>query len=106
MFAPTNDAFAAALEELDITTDELFSDTELLTSILTYHVVEGEVLAEAVMEMDGEEVETLSGEMLTISITDDGVMLNDTVKVTETDILGSNGVIHVIDAVLLPPSDE
>jgi len=106
VFAPTDEAFAAALEELDLTAEELLEDTETLTSILTYHVVDGVVLAEDVVELDGETLTTLNGAELTVSVTDDGVILNETVNVTDTDITAFNGVIHVIDAVLLPPADE
>ena len=65
VFAPTNDAFDAALADLDLTADELLADTELLTSVLTYHVVEGEFFAADVVELDGQEVETVNGESVT-----------------------------------------
>ena len=105
VFAPTNDAMAAALEALGITLEDLLADTETLTSILQYHVVSGSVMAEAVMEMDGEEVETLQGATVTIAVSDDGVMVNDA-NVVETDMVANNGVVHIIDAVLLPPAPE
>lgn len=101
VFAPTDDAFAAALEALGLTAEELLADTETLTTILTYHVVDGVALAEDVVELDA--VTTLQGSDITIEVTDDGVVLNGEVMVTATDIMASNGVIHVIDAVLLPP---
>ncbi|MCA9883438.1 MAG: fasciclin domain-containing protein, partial [Anaerolineae bacterium] len=70
-------------------------------------VIEGEVLAADVAAMDGEDVETLSGDPITITVNEDGtVMLNDTVEVIETDIMGSNGVIHIVDGVLLPPMED
>ncbi len=103
VFAPTNEAFAQALEDLNISASDLLANKDLLTAVLTYHVVSGVVMAEDVMGMDGQEVETLNGATLKISVTDDGVVLNDTVNVVATDIVASNGVIHVIDAVLLPP---
>lgn len=108
VFAPTDEAFAALLEQLDMDAETLLADTDLLNNVLQYHVVEGAVMAESVMEMDGELVPTLLGEDATISIsvTDDGVALNDSVNVVQTDIEADNGVIHVIDGVLLPPSDE
>jgi transforming growth factor-beta-induced protein len=105
VFAPTDDAFAAALEQLGLTQEELLADTETLEAILLYHVVEGEVLAAQVVELDGEEVETLNGASVTIGVDGDSVTLNDDVNVVATDIEASNGVIHVIDAVLLPPSE-
>jgi uncharacterized surface protein with fasciclin (FAS1) repeats len=103
VFAPTDEAFAALLTELDVTAEELLADTELLTSVLTYHVVEGEVPAEDVVTLDGEMVETVNGASVTITVDGDAVMVNDA-NVIATDVFASNGVIHVIDAVLLPPS--
>ncbi|WP_034646801.1 fasciclin domain-containing protein [Corynebacterium sputi] len=108
VFAPTNEAFAALPEG---TLDELLADPSGdLTEILTYHVIPGEVMAADVMEMDGETVETLQGEMLTIQIDGDAVWLMDadgnTVQVTDPDMTASNGVIHAIDGVLMPmPAD-
>jgi len=103
VFAPTDEAFAAALEALEMDADELLSDTELLQSILTYHVAQGEFMEADVLELDGETVEMLSGFTVEISVTDDGVVLNDSVNVITTNIAADNGVIHVIDGVLLPP---
>lgn len=105
VFAPTDDAFAALPEG---TVDALLADPEGdLTSILTYHVVEGAVLAADVVGLDGEEVTTVNGATFTVNVGDDGsVSLTDaagnTVNVVTTDIETSNGVIHVIDAVLMP----
>ena len=101
VFAPTDEAFEAALADLDLTADELLADTELLTSVLTYHVVEGEFSAADVVELDGQQVETVNGESVTISVDGDAVMVNDATVVT-ADVDASNGVIHVIDAVLVP----
>ena len=103
VFAPTDDAFAAALEALGMTADELLADTDTLTSILTYHVVAGEVPSSQVVTMDGAEVETVNGATVTISVDGDTVMVNDA-TVTAVDVDASNGVIHVIDSVLLPPA--
>jgi uncharacterized surface protein with fasciclin (FAS1) repeats len=104
VFAPTDDAFAALP---DGTLDDLLADPEgQLTDILTYHVVEGEVMAADVVTMDGQSVPTVQGGELTIRVDGDQVMLEDatgaTVNVTQTDIGASNGVIHVIDGVLMP----
>jgi uncharacterized surface protein with fasciclin (FAS1) repeats len=100
VFAPTNDAFEALPEG---TLDALLADPEgQLTDVLTYHVVEGTVMAADVVELDGQEVATVNGESVTITVGDDGsVMVNDATVVI-TDIEASNGVIHVIDAVLVP----
>jgi uncharacterized surface protein with fasciclin (FAS1) repeats len=101
VFAPTDDAFAAALDSLGISAEELLADTDTLTSILTYHVVAGEVPSSDVVALDGESVATLNGAELAISIDGDTVMVNDA-TVTAVDVDASNGVIHVIDSVLLP----
>ena len=108
VFAPTNDAFAAALEALGLTAEELLADTETLTAILTYHVL-GEVVTSSDIAAAGAEeipVETLSGEELVVTVGDDGTVgfEGQTAVVTMADLEASNGVIHVIDAVLLPPS--
>jgi uncharacterized surface protein with fasciclin (FAS1) repeats len=103
VFAPTEEAFAAALESLGLTAEELLADTELLTSVLTYHVLPTEAMAEAVLTLDGESVATVNGADVTISVDGDTVMVNDA-TVVATDIKASNGVIHVIDAVLIPPA--
>ena len=104
VFAPTDDAFAALPEG---TVDTLLEDPKGdLTDILTYHVVPGEVMAADVAGLDGQEVETVNGATFTVNVDGDAVTLTDqagnTVNVTETDIEASNGVIHVIDAVLMP----
>ena len=102
VFAPTNDAFTAAFAALGVTAEEVLANTELLTTVLTYHVVEGEVPAATVVTLDS--ATTLQGEDVTISVEGDKVMLNETVNVVATDVKSCNGIIHVIDAVLLPPS--
>ena len=104
VFAPTEEAFAAALVALDMTAEELLADTELLTSVLTYHVLPQEAMAETVLTLDGAEVDTVNGASVTIAVADGTVMVNEATVVT-TDITGSNGVIHVIDTVLLPPAE-
>jgi uncharacterized surface protein with fasciclin (FAS1) repeats len=100
VFAPTDAAFEAALADLGLTAEELLADTETLTSILTYHVVEGQVLSTDLT--DGMMAPTVNGAELTVDLSD-GVKINDA-TVTTADIPASNGVIHVIDSVLLPPS--
>lgn len=108
VFAPTNAAFEAALAALGLTAEELLTDTETLTTILTYHVL-GETVTSADIAAAGVEeipVEPLSGEPLTVTVADGGTVgfADQTAVVTMADIEASNGVIHVIDAVLLPPS--
>lgn len=100
VFAPTDAAFEAALADLGLTAEELLADTETLTGILTYHVVEGQVLSTDLS--DGMTATTVNGAELTISV-NGGVMVNEA-NVTTADVMASNGVIHIIDAVLLPPS--
>jgi len=104
VFAPTDDAFAALPEG---TVESLLEDPEgALTDILLYHVVAGNVMAADVVGMDGADVETVGGGTFTVMLDGDAVMLNDgsgnAVTVVATDIETSNGVIHVIDAVLIP----
>jgi len=100
VFAPTDDAFAALPEGM---VESLLEDPQgALTDILLYHVVDGAVMAETVVTLDA--ATTLLGEDVNISMIDGAVFLNDTVQVIITDIVASNGVIHVIDAVLLPPA--
>jgi len=105
VFAPTDDAFAALPAG---TVETLLEDPSGdLTDILTYHVVPGAVPAADVVGLDGEAVTTVNGAPITIGVADDGsVTLTDAagndVAVVATDIQANNGVIHVVDAVLLP----
>jgi len=99
VFAPNDEAFAKLPAG---TVESLLKDIPKLTAILTYHVVSGKVLAADVMTMDGKEAATVQGSTIKIS-TSHGVKLNGTANVVTTDILCTNGVIHVIDSVILPP---
>ena len=99
VFAPTDQAFTdAGIDLANFNTDEA---NQTLVDILTYHVVSGEVLSSALT--DGMSVETLNGDNITIGV-GDNVTVNDA-TVTLADVVSSNGVIHVIDKVLLPPVD-
>jgi uncharacterized surface protein with fasciclin (FAS1) repeats len=100
VFAPTDDAFAA-LPEGTVENLLLPENKQALTDILLYHVVSGKVMAADVVDL--ESAPTVLGQDITIRVEDGNVFLNDTVQVIITDIEASNGVIHVIDAVLLPP---
>ena len=98
VFAPTDEAFAklpaGTLEDL-----LKLENKEKLAAILTYHVVPGKVLAVQVTKMNS--AKTVNGQSLTISV-NGGTVMVDNAKVVKTDILCSNGVIHVIDSVVLP----
>ena len=96
VFAPTDDAFAALPAG---TIDALLQNLPALTDVLLYHVVAGEVLAADVANLTS--ATTLEGSAISIDASN-GVMINDA-KVVQADVRASNGVIHVIDKVLLPP---
>jgi len=101
VFAPTNDAFAALLAELNVTKDALLANKALLTAVLTYHVVDGRVMKADVPLNTA--IETLETGTFTIdaslAITDERARK---ASIVATDVLASNGVIHVIDKVILP----
>ncbi len=98
VFAPTNAAFEKLGKE---TIEAVLKDKKKLTAILTAHVIKGEVLAADVVKLNGKEAETLQGTKFMIKVDGDTVMIGDA-KVTKTDIKCKNGVIHVIDTVLMP----
>ncbi len=97
VFAPTDEAFAKLPAG---TLDAVLKDTAKLTSILTYHVLPGKVLAKDVAGLNGKSVKTVQGGMLTVNTTS-GVKIGNA-TVVKADVDTSNGVIHVIDTVLLP----
>jgi uncharacterized surface protein with fasciclin (FAS1) repeats len=94
VFAPTDEAFAKLPQDQ---LDALLANKEMLVKVLTYHVVPGKIMA---ADVTPGQIITVEGQTLTIT-TDNGVMVNNA-NVIKTDIVASNGVIHVIDAVLLP----
>ncbi len=100
VFAPTDDAFAALPEG---TLDGLLADPEALKQILLYHVVAGKVTADQVVGLTT--ADSVEGSPIAISVKDGTVYLNDAAKVVTADVLASNGVIHVIDQVILPPAE-
>jgi uncharacterized surface protein with fasciclin (FAS1) repeats len=100
VFAPTDDAFTALPEG---TIEALLADIPALTDILLYHVVAGKVMAADVVDLDA--ATTVQGQDVAIS-TDMGKVMVNEAEVIITDIEASNGVIHVIDAVILPPGDD
>jgi transforming growth factor-beta-induced protein len=98
VFAPTDEAFAALPEG---TVESLLANPEALRAILLYHVVPGKVMAAQVVGLN--EAATAQGAMVSISTYGETVRVNDA-TVIAADIEASNGVIHVIDTVILPPS--
>ncbi len=98
VFAPTDDAFKKLPAG---TLEKLLADKAQLTKILTYHVVAGKVMAADVVKLS--EAKTVEGSMVKITVGKGGVKVNDA-NVVKTDIGASNGVIHVIDSVILPPA--
>ena len=99
VFAPTNEAFAK-IPEADL--NALLNDPAKLKSVLLYHVVSGQVMAADVVKLAT--ADTVNGAPINIMVDGDTVMVNDA-TVTKTDIMATNGVIHVIDTVLMPPAN-
>jgi uncharacterized surface protein with fasciclin (FAS1) repeats len=101
VFAPTNDAFAALLTELGLTKQQLLANVPLLTRVLTYHVVNGRALQSDIVP--GQAVTSLQGSSFTVDaslrITDQRARVS---QIASTNVLTTNGVIHVIDRVILP----
>src|SRR5271165_6224892 len=100
VFAPTDEAFAKIPEDKLQT---LLKDKKALTAVLTYHVVPGKVMAADVVKLDS--AKTVQGQSLKIQTNDGKVIINDA-QVIKADIACKNGVIHVIDSVLLPPDES
>ena len=101
VFAPTDAAFAKLPAE---TVAALKKDPKALAAILTYHVVAGKKDAAEVVKM--KEIMTVEGQPIMITIVDGKVMLNKSATVVKTDVGASNGVIHVIDTVIMPPAKK
>ena len=101
VFAPTDAAFAKLPAG---TVEKLLKpeNKDQLTEVLTYHVVSGKVMAADVVKMS--DAKTVNGASLKIAVNGDKAVINDAANVIKTDIGASNGVIHVIDTVLLPPA--
>lgn len=98
VFAPTDDAFRKLPAG---TLEKLLADKAQLTKVLTYHVVAGKVMAADVVKLS--EAKTVEGSSVRIAVKDGKVKLNDA-NVVKTDVGASNGVIHVLDTVILPPA--
>jgi uncharacterized surface protein with fasciclin (FAS1) repeats len=106
VFAPTNDAFAALLTELNITKAQLLADKPLLTSVLTYHVLPAKVLKADVPA--GKAITTVQGATFQVDAVGSNLVISDgrgrKSTITATDVPASNGVVHVLDKVILPPT--
>ncbi|MDM7860758.1 fasciclin domain-containing protein [Alteromonas sp. ASW11-36] len=102
VFAPTDDAFALLGQDA---IDDLLANQDQLTDVLTYHVIDGEVNAEAAIAAAGATVEMFNGDSVGLSFVNDTLFVNQA-TVTSTDIQTDNGIIHVIDAVLMPPAER
>ena len=104
VFAPTNDAFAALLSELGLTKEQLLANKPLLTAVLKYHVLGAKVTQAQVPA--GKAITSLEGGIFKIDAVDSTLRITDgrnrTSRIVQTDVPASNGVIHVIDKVLLP----
>lgn len=104
VFAPTNDAFVSLLNELQLTKAQLLANKPLLTSVLTYHVLAGQVSKASVPV--GKAITTLQGGFFKIDANGTGLQVTDgrnrNSNIVQTDLNASNGVVHVIDKVLLP----
>ncbi len=101
VFAPTDAAFAKVPKA---TLAALGKDKKALQSVLLYHVVKGKVPASTVVTLNGKSVKTLNGAPVKISVRGGSVFINGSTKVVKTDVKASNGIIHVVNKVLLPPA--
>jgi transforming growth factor-beta-induced protein len=106
VFAPTNEAFEKLKAAAPATYDAVVNTPALLTKVLTYHAVAGSVQSAQAIEVakQGGTVQTIAGESITLSLKDSKLTLNGSSTVITADILATNGVIHVIDTVIVPPS--
>ena len=100
VFAPTDEAFQNLLSDDEADLEDLLEDIDALIEVLSYHVSEMVLTSE---EFDDDtEIEMLTEQTVSVMLEDDVIVLNETVTVTAVDIIAANGVIHVIDAVLVP----
>jgi transforming growth factor-beta-induced protein len=102
VLAPTDAAFAEAFEALGIDAETLLADTETLTAILTYHVIGQAADSKLVATLDGQSVDTVNGQAVDVNVVDGQIMINEA-TVVSADLLADNGIVHVINGVLLPP---
>jgi uncharacterized surface protein with fasciclin (FAS1) repeats len=98
VFAPTDAAFAKLPQGA---IEALLADNDKLKAVLTYHVVPGSLMASDIVKMGAGEIETVNGAPVQVTLRD-GKVFVDGAKVVSTNIIASNGIIHVIDAVIVP----
>lgn len=104
VFAPTNDAFTAALQSLGTTREALLGDSETLAALIGYHIIEGEAASSADLQSRAR-LETMQGDTLALSVNDAGqITINDTAAIINPDLEAGDGVAHAVDQVLLPPA--
>lgn len=102
LFAPTNEAFSNLPGD---TLQNLLNNPEEFKKVLLYHVVQGEILSNDIQQGQTQ-VQTLQGDSLTINKDESSIKINGNAEVTQTDIMADNGVIHVINTVLMPPESQ
>jgi uncharacterized surface protein with fasciclin (FAS1) repeats len=102
VFAPNDEAFKK-VKKADLDAWMKPENKEKLAQMLTYHVVPGKVMAAEVKEMDKKSAKTVNGKEVKVTVKGDDVMLDGKAKILKTDVEAGNGVIHVIDTVLVPP---
>lgn len=106
LFAPTNAAFAALLSELGVTKAQLLADKALLTAVLTYHVIPAKV--EKAQVPLGKAIKTVQGSILKVEAANNALSITDgrnrSALITATDLQAKNGVVHLVDKVILPPN--
>lgn len=106
VFAPTNAAFAALLSELGVTKAQLLADKALLTAVLTYHVIPAKV--EKAQLPLGKAIKTVQGSVLKVEAANNALSITDgrnrSARITATDLQAKNGVVHLVDKVILPPN--
>jgi uncharacterized surface protein with fasciclin (FAS1) repeats len=103
VFMPSDDAFSAYLDEAGMSQSEVFADAAAVRRLVEHHIVNMNDDAEVVMSMAGQSLPTAADTTLAVSVDGDVVMVGDA-TVTRYDIAATNGVIHVIDGVLIPPA--
>jgi uncharacterized surface protein with fasciclin (FAS1) repeats len=100
VFAPTDEAFEELLKDTGLTAGALLADTDLLVAVLSYHVTRGDRNAASVLGAGA--LKMLDGNITSIKVTSEGAMIEDAV-ITTPDIRAGNGVIHIINKVIIPP---